>query len=593
MKKIIIISFLISILSFDTYSQRYMSSLTVKIWNNSFFTAKIGNNFFKTPTNKLKMNKLEPGRYEIEIYQKSFNYYGTNNQLVYKGIVDIPNSSHVVAKLDRFKALKLIIKNKTVHTGKNDFNFKKLKHKIRSLYSDNDKLRKAKNAIKKHNFNSYQIYEIMLLFYSDNVRLKFAKYAYDYCTDTEKYNVVNSALTRRSIRELRLYLSNNNNDYNNFNIKTLKQKIRHKTSDKDKLITAKNEITSHKLSSNTIYEIAMLFGFESTRLEFIKDAYNNCNDKHNYKIMYNAFENNRNINDLKSFINSKNNYNKPSNFYSLKQKINSEYDEQNKLAIAKNWITTKKLAATQIYELLMLFSYETTRLDFAKYAYDYCSDTDNYSYLNKAFSNSRNINELNNYISAKHIKPQKFNIENLKNRIKRKSSDVDKLTLAKNEINSQKISSNDVYEILLLFNKDEYKFEFAKYAYNFCYDKKRYYIVKDAFSNQEYKDNFNVFMNGGKTKNNVNIEQVKEQIKIISFESDKLKTAKTIASTSKISSSDIYEIMKLFSFESTKLNYAKYAYDYCIDKQSYHIVNKGFTFNNSKIELNNYILRKR
>lgn len=78
-------------------------------------------------------------------------------------------------------------------------------------------------------------------------------------------------------------------------------------------------------------------------------------------------------------------------------------------------------------------------------------------------------------------------------------------------------------------------------------------------------------------------------IKGSNFDDTRLSTAKQIVSSNCVSASQILQIMEIFSFEATKLDFAKYAYDYCMDKNNYFKVNNGFTYSSSKDELNAYI----
>lgn len=78
-------------------------------------------------------------------------------------------------------------------------------------------------------------------------------------------------------------------------------------------------------------------------------------------------------------------------------------------------------------------------------------------------------------------------------------------------------------------------------------------------------------------------------IKNDSFESSKLNKAKQIISRNRMCTAQILQIVRLFSFESNKLELAKYAYQYCNDKNSYYQVTDAFSFQSSKDELLKYI----
>ena len=77
-----------------------------------------------------------------------------------------------------------------------------------------------------------------------------------------------------------------------------------------------------------------------------------------------------------------------------------------------------------------------------------------------------------------------------------------------------------------------------------------------------------------------------------SFENSKLSTAKQITSKNYLCVAQIAQICRLFSYEQTKLDFAKYAYQYCVDKNNYFQLNEVFTYSGSKDELKKYIDRR-
>ncbi len=78
-------------------------------------------------------------------------------------------------------------------------------------------------------------------------------------------------------------------------------------------------------------------------------------------------------------------------------------------------------------------------------------------------------------------------------------------------------------------------------------------------------------------------------IKAKSFEDSKMTMAKQITSKNCMDASQVKAIMGCFDFEASRLEYAKYAYDYCWEKNSYFKVNDAFTFESSIEELDEYI----
>jgi hypothetical protein len=82
------------------------------------------------------------------------------------------------------------------------------------------------------------------------------------------------------------------------------------------------------------------------------------------------------------------------------QSIRSKNFEDSKFTLAKQIISTNCLLSSQVKEIMLLFSFEDTRLDFAKYAFSYTLDLGNYFKVNDAFKFESSIDELNTYIQS-------------------------------------------------------------------------------------------------------------------------------------------------------------------------------------------------
>lgn len=78
-------------------------------------------------------------------------------------------------------------------------------------------------------------------------------------------------------------------------------------------------------------------------------------------------------------------------------------------------------------------------------------------------------------------------------------------------------------------------------------------------------------------------------IKNESFSDNQMRIARQFTRNNCLSVNQIVTIMGLFSFEQNKLDYAKFAYDFCVDKGNYFMVNDAFTFSSSKSDLNNFL----
>lgn len=81
--------------------------------------------------------------------------------------------------------------------------------------------------------------------------------------------------------------------------------------------------------------------------------------------------------------------------------LKNELMDSDKLLFAKNYARSTNLKAKQIAEIAKQFSFDANRLEFAKYAYDYCFDKQNYFQLKSSFSFTSNYNALVKYIEEK------------------------------------------------------------------------------------------------------------------------------------------------------------------------------------------------
>ncbi|MBN2173559.1 MAG: DUF4476 domain-containing protein [Bacteroidales bacterium] len=86
-------------------------------------------------------------------------------------------------------------------------------------------------------------------------------------------------------------------------------------------------------------------------------------------------------------------------FSTAKNSIESKDFEDTKLTVARQILKANCLLVSQVKDIMMMFDYESTRLEFAKEAYDKTYDIDNYYLLNDAFDFESSIDELNDYIN--------------------------------------------------------------------------------------------------------------------------------------------------------------------------------------------------
>ncbi|MFN8275480.1 MAG: DUF4476 domain-containing protein [Flavobacteriaceae bacterium] len=89
------------------------------------------------------------------------------------------------------------------------------------------------------------------------------------------------------------------------------------------------------------------------------------------------------------------------NFNAALSTIKKQAFEDTRLKTAKQVITANCLNVDQIMQIANTFDFEDNKLDFAKYAYDYCTEPRNYFKLNGIFKFSNNVDDLSDYVQSR------------------------------------------------------------------------------------------------------------------------------------------------------------------------------------------------
>jgi len=91
----------------------------------------------------------------------------------------------------------------------------------------------------------------------------------------------------------------------------------------------------------------------------------------------------------------------PANFNAALATIKRQNFEDTQLKTAKQVITANCLNVDQIIQIANTFNFEDNKLEFAKYAYDFCIEPRNYFKLNGIFSFSSNVDALSDYVQSR------------------------------------------------------------------------------------------------------------------------------------------------------------------------------------------------
>lgn len=88
-------------------------------------------------------------------------------------------------------------------------------------------------------------------------------------------------------------------------------------------------------------------------------------------------------------------------FSSALSTVKNQGFDETRLKTAKQIASGNCLSAGQIAEICKVFGFEETKLDFAKFAYDHCTEPKNYFKINNVFGFSSSVDDLTDYISKK------------------------------------------------------------------------------------------------------------------------------------------------------------------------------------------------
>ena len=237
-----------------------------------------------------------------------------------------------------------------------------------------------------------------------------------------------------------------------------------------------------------------------------------------------------------------------SQFAGIKAAVQKQSFKEQKIMVLKQALSANDCVSTsQVKELLDLFSFADDKLEVAKFCYAKCFDYNNYYQVNDAFSFSSDVEALNNYI-ASQPKPQHgqvaqnypsgFNNGNVTENvnpnprpaprpmpkpnpnpkptpsgcfamnegdfqsalasIKKQSFNDTKMQVAKQITSANCLTCSQIKEVMKTFSFESSKLDYAKYAYDFAYDKGNYYQINDAFSFSSSVEELSKYISGRK-----------------------------------------------------------------------------------------------
>jgi inosine/xanthosine triphosphate pyrophosphatase family protein len=437
--------------------------------------------------------------------------------------------------------------------------------------------------------------------------------------------------------------------------------------DSKRLTKAKELSDAQYLYVGQVEAILKGFSLESNKMEYAKYAYSTTLDAENYPDLMTLFRLSSSKDDLKTFLGKREIPVVPKiveqdvvvvteevvetgsstievtagpspmndqDFAGAKRAVSEESFESAKLRRAKQISSANYLLSSQVKELLDLLSFESSKLEYAQYAYDKTYDQANYDIVKEGLAHSKSKDTMTAFLKNKPVQEYEEEKEviqkevvptntttevittssgiamsngdfiNAQNKITSQTSDAKKLAEAKAIIDKNNLSTEQVKAIVNAFLFEDNRFKYAKYAYPKTIDQANYTVVKEALEKENHKllEDYiknidkkaaeNTLATGPSELSSEDFEALKKKLKGLALESHRLERAKTIVDRSKVSAMQVEQINGLFELEETRLNFAQYAYPKTLNPKDYNVVRETLTKSTSKYTLDRFIKEK-
>lgn len=370
-------------------------------------------------------------------------------------------------------------------------------------------------------FTAAQARQLLTLVTDESSRLALAKIAYKSLTDRSNYTVFNDLFNYQSSRnELNNYVLNFSNtttvdpsgamNAGEFNI--LYNNIYNTSGSTGRYNAINNAFltTSNYFTAVQARQLITLVTDENSRLALAKAAYRTLTDRTNYTVLNDLFNYQSSRNELSNYVQNYGNTTttdpagamSASEFNTLYNNIyNTSGTTGRYNAINNAFLTTSNsFTANQARQLITLVNDENSRLALAKAAYRTLIDRSNYTVFNDLFNYQSSRNELNNYVlnysnttttnPGTAMSDGEFNM--LYNNVNSSYSASSKYSLVWNSFlsTSNRFSSYQVRQLLLLINSESERLALAKAGYDNLTDQYSYTQLYDVFSSTESRNEF-------------------------------------------------------------------------------------------------------
>lgn len=172
---------------------------------------------------------------------------------------------------------------------------------------------------------------------------------------------------------------------------------------------ASQMVANQCLTTTQIMQLSSLIQLEINRLSFVKASFSRAYDQDHYESVDQVFTHQSNQKHLREFLlqNSASPAPPPcgvnqKDFAEVKKSIAAEEFNDSRLAVAKQLVANKKcFQSVQIVELVQLMRFENSKLEIAKYAFEYTIDPESFTKVVEVLAFDQSKRELTDFIKSK------------------------------------------------------------------------------------------------------------------------------------------------------------------------------------------------
>jgi uncharacterized short protein YbdD (DUF466 family) len=130
-------------------------------------------------------------------------------------------------------------------------------------------------------------------------------------------------------------------------------------------------------------------------------GYNPNNNQNNNPYNNYPYNNPNSVSSGQQFNDCMRNAMSDEDFSNYMNAVRNKTGDQTKMTIAEQGLFRRQIRCNQVLQIMKLFSFESSRLDFAKFAFDSLCDPQNVYILNDGFTFSSTISDFQEFLKGK------------------------------------------------------------------------------------------------------------------------------------------------------------------------------------------------